>query len=45
MGLGCGNPQAMASLNPGDSVLDLGAGGGFDVFLSAKKVGPNGKVY
>lgn len=45
MGLGCGNPQAIASLNPGESVLDLGAGGGFDVFLAAKKVGPNGKVY
>jgi len=45
MGLGCGNPQAIASLKPGESVLDLGAGGGFDVFLAAKKVGPNGKVY
>lgn len=45
MGLGCGNPQAIASLKPGEFVLDLGAGGGFDVFLAAKKVGPNGKVY
>jgi arsenite methyltransferase len=45
MGLGCGNPQAIASLKPGESVLDLGAGGGFDVFLAAKKVGPKGKVY
>jgi arsenite methyltransferase len=45
MGLGCGNPQAIASLNPGESVLDLGAGGGFDVFLSARRVGTNGKVY
>ncbi len=45
MGLGCGNPQAMASLKTGESVLDLGAGGGFDVFLAAKKVGPSGKVY
>jgi arsenite methyltransferase len=45
MGLGCGNPQAIASLSQGESVLDLGAGGGFDVFLAAKKVGPNGKVF
>lgn len=45
MGLGCGNPQAIASLKTGESVLDLGAGGGFDVFLAAKKVGPSGKVY
>lgn len=45
MGLGCGNPQAIASLKLGESVLDLGAGGGIDVFLAAKKVGPNGKVY
>lgn len=45
MGLGCGNPQAIASLKPGEIVLDLGAGGGFDAFLAAKKVGPNGKVY
>jgi arsenite methyltransferase len=45
MGLGCGNPQAIASLKQGEVVLDLGAGGGFDAFLAAKKVGPNGKVY
>ncbi len=45
MGLGCGNPQAIASLKPGETVLDLGAGGGFDVFLAAKKVGPSGRVY
>ena len=45
MGLGCGNPQAIASLKQGEIVLDLGAGGGFDVFLAAKQVGSNGKVY
>jgi len=45
MGLGCGNPQAIASLKSGESVLDLGAGGGIDVFLAAKQVGPTGKVY
>jgi arsenite methyltransferase len=45
MGLGCGNPQAIASLQPGEYVLDLGAGGGFDAFLAAKKVGSLGKVY
>ena len=45
MGLGCGNPQAIASLKQGEVVLDLGAGGGFDAFLAAKRVGPNGKVY
>jgi len=45
MGLGCGNPQAIASLKQGEVVLDLGAGGGFDVFLAAKQVGPTGKVY
>lgn len=45
MGLGCGNPQAIASLKSGESVLDLGAGGGFDVFLAAKQVGPQGKVF
>lgn len=44
LGLGCGNPVAIASLKPGDTVLDLGAGGGFDCFLAAKKVGPDGKV-
>jgi ubiquinone/menaquinone biosynthesis C-methylase UbiE len=44
MGLGCGNPVALASLEEGETVLDLGSGGGIDVFLAAKKVGPNGKV-
>lgn len=45
MGLGCGNPQAIAALKSGEVVLDLGAGGGFDAFLAARKVGPTGKVY
>ncbi|MGE5559307.1 MAG: arsenite methyltransferase [Bacillota bacterium] len=44
MGLGCGNPQAMASLKTGEIVLDLGSGGGFDCFLAAKAVGPSGLV-
>ncbi len=44
MGLGCGNPVALASLKEGEVVLDLGSGGGIDVFLAAKKVGPKGKV-
>ncbi len=44
MGLGCGNPVALASLKKGETVLDLGSGGGIDVFLAAKKVGPKGKV-
>jgi SAM-dependent methyltransferase len=43
--LGCGNPTALADLKPGDVVLDLGSGGGIDVLLSAKRVGPAGKVY
>src|SRR5919204_3925363 len=43
--LGCGNPTALARLNPGDVVLDLGSGGGIDVLLSAKRVGPAGKAY
>jgi arsenite methyltransferase len=43
--LGCGNPTALAKLNPGDVVLDLGSGGGVDVLLSAKRVGPSGKAY
>lgn len=45
MGLGCGNPQMMAELKPGEYVLDLGSGGGVDVFLAARKVGPSGKVF
>src|SRR5256714_536998 len=43
--LGCGNPTALAKLDPGEVVLDLGSGGGIDVLLSAKRVGPTGKVY
>ncbi len=43
--LGCGNPTALATLNPGEVVLDLGAGGGIDVLLSAKRVGPTGMAY
>jgi SAM-dependent methyltransferase len=43
--LGCGNPTALAKLQPGEVVLDLGSGGGIDVLLSAKRVGPNGKAY
>ena len=44
MGLGCGNPVALASLRPGETVVDLGSGGGFDCFLAAKEVGKTGKV-
>jgi len=44
MGLGCGNPVALASLKPGETVVDLGSGGGFDCFLAAKQVGETGKV-
>ena len=43
--LGCGNPTALADLQPGDVVLDLGSGGGIDVLLSARRVGPTGKAY
>ena len=43
--LGCGNPTALAQLNEGETVLDLGSGGGIDVLLSARRVGPAGKVY
>jgi arsenite methyltransferase len=43
--LGCGNPTALATLAPGEVVLDLGSGGGIDVLLSAKRVGPTGKAY
>ncbi|MBI4799456.1 MAG: arsenite methyltransferase [Desulfarculus sp.] len=44
LGLGCGNPQAIAQLKPGETVLDLGSGGGFDCFLAARQVGPAGRV-
>jgi ubiquinone/menaquinone biosynthesis C-methylase UbiE len=43
--LGCGNPTALAQLNPGETVLDLGSGGGIDVLLSARRVGPRGRAY
>lgn len=43
--LGCGNPTALAQLHPGETVLDLGSGGGIDVLLSARRVGPEGKAY
>src|ERR1017187_5833519 len=44
MGLSCGNPNALASLQPGEVVLDLGSGGGFDVFIAGKKVGSTGRA-
>jgi SAM-dependent methyltransferase len=44
LGLGCGNPQAIAALRPGETVLDLGSGAGFDCFLAAKRVGRSGRV-
>ena len=44
LGLGCGNPTALASLKPGETVLDLGSGAGFDAFLAADQVGPDGRV-
>ncbi|MDM7918295.1 MAG: arsenite methyltransferase [Methanosarcina sp.] len=44
LGLGCGNPTALASIKVGETVLDLGSGAGFDCFLASNKVGPNGKV-
>lgn len=44
LGLGCGNPQVIAALKPGEIVLDLGSGGGFDCFLAAARVGPKGRV-
>jgi len=44
MGLGCGNPVALASLKPGETVVDLGSGGGFDCFLAAKQVGETGQI-
>src|SRR5215475_7457585 len=43
--LGCGNPTALAQLKTGETVLDLGSGGGIDVLLSARRVGPTGKAY
>src|SRR5579884_2796581 len=43
--LGCGNPTVLAELKPGETVLDLGSGGGIDVLLSARRVGPSGKAY
>jgi arsenite methyltransferase len=44
LGLGCGNPQAIANLKPGETVLDLGSGAGFDAFLAARQVGESGRV-
>jgi hypothetical protein len=44
LGLGCGNPQAIAALRPGEMVTDLGSGAGFDCFLAARQVGPTGRV-
>src|SRR5271169_1482968 len=44
MGLSCGNPAALAALRPGEVVLDLGSGGGFDVFIAGRKVGANGRA-
>jgi SAM-dependent methyltransferase len=44
MGLGCGNPQTIAGLKPGETVLDLGSGGGFDAFLAARQIGDSGQV-
>src|ERR1700745_3467697 len=44
LGLGCGNPQAIAALQPGEVVVDLGSGAGFDCFLAARQVGPTGRV-
>ncbi|HLP78921.1 MAG TPA: methyltransferase domain-containing protein, partial [Candidatus Paceibacterota bacterium] len=44
MGLSCGNPAALAALRPGEVVLDLGSGGGFDIFIAGRKVGPTGRA-
>ena len=44
LGLGCGNPQALAAMQPGEVVVDLGSGAGFDCFLAARRVGPSGRV-
>jgi arsenite methyltransferase len=45
LGLSCGNPTAIAALKPGETVIDLGSGAGFDVFLAADRIGPSGKAY
>src|SRR5712692_1948608 len=45
LGLGCGNPQALAAMQPGEVVVDLGSGAGFDCFLAAQRVGPSGRVF
>src|SRR5208283_2430600 len=44
LGLGCGNPQAIAAMRPGEVVVDLGSGAGFDCFLAGRQVGPGGRV-
>src|SRR5512141_936696 len=44
LGLSCGNPNALAALQPGETVLDLGSGGGFDIFIAGRKVGPTGRA-
>jgi len=44
MGLSCGNPNALAALHPGETVVDLGSGGGFDVFIAGRKVGATGRA-
>ena len=44
LGLGCGNPQAIAAMRPGEIVVDLGSGAGFDCFLAARQVGDSGRV-
>jgi arsenite methyltransferase len=44
LGLGCGNPQAIAALKPGEVVIDLGSGAGFDCFLAARQVGDSGRI-
>ena len=44
LGLGCGNPQTIAAIRPGETVVDLGSGAGFDCFLAARQVGPTGHV-
>ncbi|HTH12859.1 MAG TPA: methyltransferase domain-containing protein, partial [Spirochaetia bacterium] len=44
LGLGCGNPQVIAALRPGETVVDLGSGGGIDCFLASRSVGPQGRV-